>query len=107
MINPGFSHSITDYAGALTENTHRTLDWLVNNKYITKAQWEELTSSIIVVPIQNKKTFGQKILARFFGNDRDDDEGRWVFPIVRVDNYDNTPTPKGKPKLAIVSDTDK
>lgn len=96
-----FSHSPTEYAASLTRQTHTTLDWLVNHDFITLEAWEELSSTLIVTGVQNKKSWGRKILERFF--DKDSTEDTWVFPLVKLDNYvaleNDKPT---KPKLEIV-----
>ena len=99
-----FSHSPTEYAASLTNHTHITLDWLVNHDYITDAAWEELTGTLIVTGVQNNKTWGRKIIERFFIKDASDDA--WVFPIVKLDSRaaleNDKPTKPTKPKLEIV-----
>lgn len=101
-----FNYTPTELAAQLTAQTHGTLSWLLNHDYITKEQYDELASSLVVTAIQNKPHFGSRLLNRFFKKDRD--EGSWVFPITQIDEYtrNNDPTPtapkKIKPNLEVV-----
>ena len=99
-----FTHSPTEYAASLTNHTHMTLDWLVNHDFITSEAWEELTSTLIVTGVQNNKSWGRKIVERFFNKDSTEDT--WVFPIVKLDSCaaleNSKPTKPTKPKLEIV-----
>ena len=103
-----FTFDTDQYVETLTTQTHDTLNWLVNHQYITMAQWEELTGTLVVTAIPNRKGFGLKILERFFGKRKEDNV--WVFPIVKLDawttaNDNNTntlPPRKGKPNLEVV-----
>ena len=100
-----FSHSPTELAERLTGTSHDTLSWLLRNKYITQAQYDELTNKLVVMAIPNQQGFGRKLLDRFFGTKSD--KNAWVFPIVEVDPYyrnypDSRPAPKKKPTLKVV-----
>jgi len=100
-IYESFTHTPAEYAGALTNQTHATLDWLVNNKYITSEQWETLTGSLVVTAIQNNKTWGTKLLERFFNKEAE--SNTYVFPLAQLDEWVRSTTPKPtKPKLEIV-----
>jgi hypothetical protein len=97
-----FSHSPTEYAAALTNQTHVTLGWLVNRNYITEEAYEELVSTLIVANVQHHKSWGQKVIEHLFSKESTDDA--WVFPLVLVDKFvkqDKLPKPT-KPKLEIV-----
>ena len=99
-IYESFTHTPAEYAGALTNQTHATLDWLVNNKYITSEQWNKLTGTLVVTAIQNNKTWGTKLLERFF---KEAESNTYAFPIAQLDAYVATTTAKPtKPKLEIV-----
>ena len=69
-----------------TENCHMTLAYLRNQKLISVELYEELTSKIIITAIQNKKSFGRKILDRFFSKDSTQED--YAFVIAEL--------PKGK-----------
>ena len=100
-IYESFTHTPAEYAGALTNQTHATLDWLVNNKYITSEQWNKLTGTLVVTAIQNNKTWGTKLLERFFN--KESESNTYVFPLVLLDEYVATTKAKPtKPKLEIV-----
>lgn len=93
-----FNYTPAELAAQLTSQTHTTLGWLLNHDYITKEQYDELTSSLVVTAIQNKPHFGSRLLARFFKKDRDGDA--WVFPITQLDEYTRNidPTPPNTKK---------
>ena len=95
--------TVHEYAGNLTAQTHITLEYLVKNKYLTVEQCNDLSSRLVVATIQNEKSFGKRLLERFFGKD-DDNTNRYVFPLVSVDPIvtDETPSHKGKPKLKLI-----
>ena len=99
-----FSFSIDEYAGALTENSHNTFAYLARNGVITEEQYEDLTSRLVIVPVRNHKSFGQRILERFFTKDSTDN----TFVFVLADIGDNAikkqavPKGKSKPKLEVV-----
>jgi hypothetical protein len=91
-----FTHTPAEYAATLTNQTHMTLDWLANREYITREQWDTLTGTLVVTPIQNNKNWGTKILDRFFKKDAE--SNTYVFPIVQLDEY--IPPSKAKPTKA-------
>ena len=95
-IYESFTFSPTEYSETLTNQTHVTISWLNTHKYITNEEWEELRSTLVVTPIQNKPKWGAKILSRFFGKDSADD--LWVFPITQLDNF--MPEKPSKPTKA-------
>jgi len=105
MNYQSFQFTIEEYSEELTAQTHRTLDWMVNNGYVDYETWEMLISTLVVTPIANKKGFGQRILERFFGK-READGKTFVFPIVQLEDWYmnrlDTPPPKGKPTLSVV-----
>jgi hypothetical protein len=93
-----FTFTPTEYSELLTNQTHNTLNWLLAHKYITDEEREQLISTLVVTPIQNKSKWGARILARFFDKESADD--LWVFPITQLDNF--VPQKPTKPKLEIV-----
>lgn len=105
-----FNFDTDQYVETLTTQTHDTLNWLLNHQYLTVEQWEELTGSLVVAAIPNRKGFGIKILERFFGKRKEDNV--WVFPIVKLDpwttsrdnNSPSLPPRAGKPVLTVVKD---
>ena len=100
-----FSFSVEEYAEEMTAQTHRTIDWMLNNGYIDNETWDILTGTLVVTPISNKKGWGKKILQRFFGK-KDPDGQTFVFPIVQLEEWymgpTDNPEPKGKPNLSVV-----
>ena len=104
MNYQSFQFTVEEYSEELTAQTHRTLDWMVNNGFIDEEAWDLLTGTLVVTPVANKKGFGRKILERFFGK-KDPDGKTFVFPIVQLEGYymhRTEETPKGKPVLKIV-----
>jgi len=99
-----FTYTVDEYAGVMTENTHSTLRYLHRHGYLTTDQLEDLSSRLIVTPIRNRKTFGQRVLSRFFA--KDSEENLFVFPIVSLDpiveNEIDTPSSRRRPKLELV-----
>ncbi len=102
MNYEAFTFSIDEYGISLTEQSHQTLYWLNRNGYLTNEVTEELLSRMIVVPIRNKKSFGERLLARFFN--KDSAENSYVFPITLVDDVYNQHSDgsEGKPHLKVV-----
>lgn len=99
-----FTYTPTELSAQLTSQSQATLGYLLNHQFITKDQYNELIDSLVVTPIQNKPSFGAKLLARFFNKQSTDDA--WVFPITRIDphvrnNVVDGPK-KGKPSLEVV-----
>jgi len=95
--------TVPEYAGNLTEQTRATLEYLVKNKYLTAEQYNDLTSRLVVATIKNEKSFGKRLLERFFGEDAS--TNLYVFPLVSVDHpiaTNDTPSRKGKPKLQLI-----
>ena len=96
-----FTFNIDEYGRVLTEQSHQTLYWLNRNGYLSNEDAEELLSRMIVVPIRNNKSFGQRLLDRFFGKDASDNS--YVFPVTLLEDverhFDNT---DDKPKLTVV-----
>ena len=105
MNYQSFQFTVEEYSEELTAQTHRTLDWMLNNGFVDEEVWEMLTSTLVVTPIANTKGFGRRILERFFGK-KDPDGKTFVFPIVQLEdwymNRIDTPSPKGKPTLSVV-----
>ena len=94
--------TVAEYAGNLTEQTRVTLEYLVKNKYLTAEQYDDLSSRLVVATVKNEKTFGKRILERFFR--KEDSTNMYVFPIVSIDHAIVTSdTPRnGKPKLKLI-----
>ena len=65
-----------------TEHCHMLLAYLLSQKMISVELYEELTSKIIITAIQNKKSFGKKILNHFFSKDSTEDD--YVFVIAEL-----------------------
>ena len=94
MSYESFQFSVIEYSEELTSQTHSTLAWLVNNDYITAAEYHDLVGRLIVTPIRNKPQWGKSILNRFFSNSKKD-EVTYVFPLILLDpqvqvEYDGT-----------------
>jgi hypothetical protein len=105
-----FSYSPTDLAVQLSGATQDTLVYLLNKKYITNEQYNELSGKLVVMAVPNRKGFGKKLLDYWFG-EGNKEESAWVFPIVEVSNHYVSATPekpknvtklKTKPKLEVV-----
>ena len=94
--------TVAEYAGKLTEQSRITLEYLVKNKYLTAEQYDDLSSRLVVATIKNEKTFGKRLLERFFG--KDENTNLYVFPIVSIDPIatNDTPSRNGKPKLKLI-----
>jgi hypothetical protein len=107
MNYQSFQFTVEEYSEELTAQTHRTLDWMLNNGFIDDEAWELLTSTLVVTTIANKKGFGRRILERFFSN-KDPDGKTFVFPIVQLEGWyanriDTSPKPnRSKPDLEVV-----
>lgn len=84
-----FTFDIDEYGSELTTQSHQTLYWLNRNGYLSNEVTEELLSRMIVTPIRNRPRLGQRLLARFFN--KDSQENSYVFPITLVDDcYSNS-----------------
>lgn len=98
-----FSFTPTEYGGNLTAHTHQTIYWLNRNGYLTNEQTEDLVSRMIVTPIRNNKSFGRRLLNRFFNKDAS--ESVFAFPISLLDDtilgVDDEPE-SDKPTLKVV-----
>lgn len=113
-VYQSFSYSPTELAEQLSSATQDTLSYLLKNKYITAEQYNELSGKLAVMAVPNKRGFGKRLLAYWFG-EGNKEENAWVFPIVEVSNHYAPATPekpknvtklKTKPKLEVV-DNDK
>lgn len=89
MNYDSFQFTAIDYAERLTNHTHVTLGWLVNNGYISVEDYHDLSGRLIVTPIKNSPSWGRKILNRFFGNEPE--EITYVFPLVLLSPEANSP----------------
>lgn len=101
MNYEAFSFSTDEYVMTLTEQSHQTLYWLNRNGYLDNEVTEDLLSRMVVVPIRNRKTFGQRLLNRFFNKDSQDNS--FVFPITLLEDvmkYDDSKD--DKPTLKVV-----
>ena len=98
-----FTFSIDEYGRTLTGQSHQTLQWLNRQGYLNNEQTEDLLSRMVVVPIRNNPSFGQRLLERFFNKKSEDNS--YVFPITLLEDVtnigagDNT---DGKAKLTVV-----
>ena len=96
-----FSFGVDEYAGTLTNQTHQTLYWLNRNGYLDNEVTEELLARVVVAPIRNRPTWGQRVLARFF--DQDSNQDSYVFPIALLEEPTETDPPqREKPTLEVV-----
>ncbi len=89
MNYEGFTYSTEELAGQLTEQSHQTLYWLNRNGYIDNDATEDLLSRMVVVPIRNRKSFGQRLLDRFFNKEAEDNS--YVFPITLLEDVERYP----------------
>lgn len=81
-------YTVDEFAAQLTLHTQQTLNYLARHDYISKELYDQLTGSLVVVPIRNKRTFGRRLLDRFFGRG-ETDPSAVVFPIISVEEYHN------------------
>ena len=97
-----FSYSPIQLAESMTTTVHSTLDYLYRHGNISKEDYETLTNTLAVYAMPNRKGFGRRLLERFFGTSKNDDQ--WVFPIVSIDAaYTHEKSkPNGKPDLNVV-----
>ena len=97
-----FSFSIDEYGRTLTSQSHQTLYWLNRQGYLNNEQTEDLLSRMIVVPVRNNKSFGERLLSRFFN--KKSEENSYVFPITLLEDVVNSSTNDvdDKPKLTVV-----
>ena len=95
-----FSFSIDEYGRTLTEQSHQTLYWLNRNGYINNEQTEDLLSRMIVVPIRNHKSFGERLLERFFNKKSEDNS--YVFPITLLEDVSQREQNNNKPNLTVI-----
>ena len=96
-----FTYSTEEYGMQLTENSHQTLYWLNRNGYLDNETTLDLLSRMVVVPIRNNKTFGQRLLNRFFN--KESPGNTYAFPITLLEDACN-PKDKDsdKPHLKLV-----
>jgi hypothetical protein len=97
-----FNFSVDEYGRTLTGQSHQTLYWLNRQGYLNNDQTEDLLSRMVVVPIRNNKSFGQRLLERFFN--KKSEENSYVFPITLLEDVCNADTNdiNGKPKLTVI-----
>jgi hypothetical protein len=103
MNYESFSFGVEEYGSELTTQSHQTLYWLNRNGYLSNEVTENLLSRMIVTPVRNRPRLGQRLLARFFN--KESQENTYVFPITLVDDhYDNYSDndSDNKPKLKVV-----
>lgn len=96
-----FSYTPIELAASMTGTVNDTLVYLYRNGYIKQADYENLSQTLAVYPMPNRKGFGKKLLERFFGTN--ENENAYVFPIVEIDPVLKGSAPKGKkPQLNVV-----
>lgn len=96
-----FAYTPVDLSSELTNQSHQTIYWLNRNGYLSNEDAVDLLSRMIVVPIKNKKSFGERILNRFF--DKKSTQDSYVFPITMLDKpIPNTDHSDNKPTLTVV-----
>lgn len=98
-----FTYTPIELAATMTGTVNDTLYYLVRNGYIKDKDYEYLNKTLAVFPIPNRKGFGEKLLARFFGKDQN--ENAYVFRIIEVDPERPASTNKTKgntPTLNVV-----
>lgn len=99
MNYESFSFSSDEYARTLTGQSHQTIYWLNRNGYLNAEETEDLLSRMVVVPIRNNKSFGERLLARFFNKKSEDNS--YVFPITLLEDVTNKSI-EDKPTLKLV-----
>jgi hypothetical protein len=104
------THEIHQYAEELTNQTHRTIQYLYDHGHIKPELADELIGSLIVAPVRYRPSWPRRLLDRFFSSTSD--ENTWTFPIVSVAEYDlakrpAAPSRHGKtgPGLQLVADS--
>lgn len=96
-----FSYTPIELAASMTNTVNDTLVYLHRHGYIKQADYENLSATLAVYPMPNRKGFGQRLRERFFGQDEND--SAFVFPIVEIDPVLKGTAPKGKkPSLNVV-----
>lgn len=98
-----FSYTPAELSESMTTTVHDTLHYLFRQDYITEEEYENLTNTLAVYAMPNRKGFGKRLLERFFGESTS--ESLWVFPIVSIDtSYNNIDSnkPNAKPDLTVV-----
>ena len=97
-----FSYTPIELAASMTGTINETLSYLLRHGYIKQSDYDNLSQTLAVYPMPNRKGYGKKLLERFFG--KDDNENAYVFPIVEIDPVLRKSTPKDtKPNLNVVS----
>jgi len=79
-----FNFGIDEYGAELTQQSHQTLHWLNRHGYLSNEDTVDLVSRMIVTPVRNRPNLGQRLLARFFN--KESQENSYVFPITLVDD---------------------
>ena len=96
-----FSYTPIELAASMTGTVNDSLVYLYRQGYIKKADYENLSATLAVYPMPNRRGFGQKLLERFFG--QDETESAFVFPIVEIDPViKGSVTKDKKPTLNVV-----
>lgn len=78
-----FSYTPIELAASMTGTVNDTLVYLYRHGYIKQADYENLSATLAVYPMPNRRGFGKRLLERFFG--QDENESAFVFPIVEID----------------------
>lgn len=86
-----FTFTPTELAEYLTEHQNKMLKYMEVRGFIATDVKDVLESSLAVFPMRNKKTLPERLLARFFR--KDSNENAYVFPIVDVSTYGEKKSP--------------
>ena len=96
-----FTYTPVELAASMTGTVNDTLVYLYRHGYIKQADYENLSATLAVYPMPNRKGFGKRLLERFFGTS--ENENAFVFLIVEIDPVLKGSAPKGKkPALNVV-----
>lgn len=75
-----------EYQERCTSVSHRTIQYLYVEGYITKEQYDELISSLIVTYVRNTSFLG-KIRRLVFGDSKETDVGNIVIGKINLEEY--------------------
>ena len=97
-----FRFSVDEYGAVLTGHSHQTLHWLNRNGYLNNEDTEMLLSRLVVIPLRNRPSLGDRLLKRFFN--KESKENSYVFPITLLDDVytKQDKTDDNKPNLTVV-----
>ena len=71
-----------DMAAFATESSHMTISFLRDRGFLTEEEYISLTSSVIITAIEKNKSFGSRIIERFFK--KESNEGSYAFVVAEL-----------------------